>query len=76
LAQVNSGVGLAQTWTDTYRQGVGASVAQSSMRILDRFLNQLPTVTIREGHRVKVYLTADLVLPEYRPEQADAQRRR
>ena len=31
------------------------------MRILDRFLNQLPTVTIREGHRLKVYLTADLI---------------
>ena len=36
------------------------------MRILDRFLNQLPTVTIREGHRLKVYLTADLALPAYR----------
>jgi type IV secretion system protein VirB10 len=76
LAQVNSGVGLAQTWTDTYRQGVGSSVAQSSMRILDRFLNQLPTVTIREGHRLKVYLMADLVLPEYRQEQADTSFRR
>ena len=33
------------------------------MRILDRFLNRLPTVTIREGHRVTVYLTADLARP-------------
>jgi type IV secretion system protein VirB10 len=33
--------------------------------VLDRFLNVLPTVTIREGHRVKVYLTNDFELPEY-----------
>ena len=35
------------------------------MEILDRFLNILPTVTIREGHRVKVYLSGDLLLPDY-----------
>ena len=26
---------------------------------MNRFLNRLPTITIREGHRVKVYLTSD-----------------
>jgi hypothetical protein len=26
----------------------------------------LPTITIREGHRVKVYLTSDIELPAYR----------
>jgi type IV secretion system protein VirB10 len=66
LAQVNTGLGYEQSWGDAYWQGVGSSVTQSSMRILDRFLNQLPTVTIREGHRLKVYLTADLSLPAYR----------
>jgi type IV secretory pathway VirB10-like protein len=30
-------------------------------------LNRLPTITIREGHRVKVYLTSDLELPAYVP---------
>ncbi len=40
-------------------------MAQSSERILDRFLNILPTITIREGHRVKVYLSGDLALPDY-----------
>jgi len=28
-------------------------------------LNVLPTVTIREGSRVKVYLSGDLLLPDY-----------
>ena len=63
LAQVNTRLGYDASWSDTYRQGVSGSVAQSSLRILDRFLNRLPTVTIREGHRVKVYLTGDLDLP-------------
>jgi len=35
------------------------------MHILDRFLNLLPTITIREGHRVKVYLMQDLLVPAY-----------
>jgi type IV secretory pathway VirB10-like protein len=26
----------------------------------------LPSVTIREGHRLKIYLTRDLDLPSYR----------
>jgi len=43
----------------------GPQFARSAAQVLDRFLNILPTVTIREGHRVKVYLTQDLGLPAY-----------
>lgn len=39
------------------RQGAGGSLAASSGRVLDRFLNVLPSVTIREGHRLRTYLT-------------------
>lgn len=46
-----------------YRRGVSDSLAQSSMRVLDRYLNILPTLTIEAGHRVKVYLTGDLEVP-------------
>jgi type IV secretory pathway VirB10-like protein len=66
FAQGQSTVGLDATAFDAYRQGVAANVSQSSARILDRFLNRLPTVTIREGHRIKVYLSNDLELPAYR----------
>lgn len=66
FAQGQSSVGLDATAVDAYRQGVAASVSQSSTRVLDRFLNLLPTVTIREGHRIKVYLSSDLELPAYR----------
>jgi type IV secretion system protein VirB10 len=45
--------------------GVGDATAQAAMQVMNRFLNRLPTITIREGHRVKVYLTSDLELPTY-----------
>jgi type IV secretion system protein VirB10 len=65
FAQHDTRVGLDESAGDAYRQGMSSSVTQSSMRILDRFLNRLPTITIREGHRIKVYLSADFSLPEY-----------
>jgi type IV secretion system protein VirB10 len=61
----NTNQGFTQSGTDAYRAGVAQSLGQSSTRILDRFLNILPTVTIREGHRVKIYLANDLLLPAY-----------
>lgn len=42
--------------------GADAS-AQAASQVASRLLNRVPTITIREGHRVKVYLTADLELP-------------
>lgn len=45
--------------------GAADATAQASLQVMSRFLNRLPTVTIREGHRVKVYLTSDLDLPAY-----------
>jgi type IV secretion system protein TrbI len=56
---------LTATGSDLMRQEFAHSVAQSSSQILDHFLNVLPTVTIREGHRIKVYLSGDLALPDY-----------
>ena len=47
--------------------GIGDATTQATMQVMNRFLNRLPTITIREGHRVKVYLTSDLELPAYVP---------
>jgi type IV secretion system protein VirB10 len=69
LAQANTRAGLDVTAADAYRQGVATSLSQSSLNILDRYLNVLPTFTIREGHRVKVYLSNDLLLPAYEKHQ-------
>jgi len=65
LSQAGTRYGADASAADAYRQGVASSLSQSSLRILDRYLNVLPTFTIREGHRVKVYLTDDLSLPAY-----------
>jgi type IV secretory pathway VirB10-like protein len=65
LSQANTLYGINESATDTYRQGFAASLSQSSLRILDRFLNILPTFTIREGYRIKIYLASDLPLPAY-----------
>lgn len=47
--------------------GSADAAAQASAQVMNRFLNRLPTISIREGHRVKVYLTSDLELPTYTP---------
>jgi type IV secretion system protein VirB10 len=65
IAEAGSGGLLTQSGTQIIPQGVGQSLGQTSQRILDKFLNILPTVTIREGHRVKVYLSGDLTVPDY-----------
>ena len=41
------------------------TTSQATLQVMNRFLNRLPTITIREGHRLKVYLTGDLELPAY-----------
>ena len=65
IGEVGTAGSLNASNADLMRQGFAQSTAQSSAQILDKFLNIMPTVTIREGHRVKVYLSGDLALPDY-----------
>lgn len=65
VAEAGTGNSFTNSPLDQARAGFGSSLANSSMQILDRFLNILPTVTIREGSRVKIYLAGDLLLPDY-----------
>jgi type IV secretion system protein VirB10 len=65
VSEAGTGGALNATSGDLMRQGFAVSTAQSASQILDKFLNILPTVTIREGHRVKIYLSGDLALPDY-----------
>jgi type IV secretion system protein VirB10 len=44
---------------------LASNLSQSSLHILDRYLNILPTITIREGHRIKIYLAGDLLVPAF-----------
>lgn len=64
--QITSGGGnLNSSGSQQFTNGAAASVSQSSTTILDRFIQIPPTITIREGHRVKVYFTQDMLLPAY-----------
>jgi type IV secretory pathway VirB10-like protein len=65
VAEAGTSSVLDQSGVDRLREGFGVSSAQSAQQILEKFLNVLPTITIREGHRVKVYLSGDLPLPDY-----------
>jgi type IV secretion system protein VirB10 len=47
--------------------GVGDATSQATAQAMNRFLNRPPSITIREGHRVKVYVTNDFELPAYQP---------
>ena len=65
VSQAGTGTVLNSTAEDRMRQGFGAGLANAGDHILDHFLNILPTITIWEGTRVKIYLSADLLLPDY-----------
>jgi len=65
IAEVGTGTVFTASAIDQARQGFGEGMAMSGERILDRFLNLMPTITIHEGARVKVYLSNDLLLPDY-----------
>jgi type IV secretory pathway VirB10-like protein len=65
-AQITQGGGtITTTGSQAFTNGAAGSVSQSATTILDRFIQIPPTITIREGHRVKVYFTQDLLLPAY-----------
>jgi len=54
-----------------FRAAAGQGFGQSATQILQRFLNRLPTVTIRAGHRLRVWVTSDFLIarPEPHPER-------
>jgi type IV secretion system protein TrbI len=64
VAQLGTGSVLNSSGADRLREGFGVGMATAGEQILDRFLNILPTVTIREGTRIKIYLSNDLLLPD------------
>ena len=46
-----------------FQAGVSQGLGQSASQMLDRFLNRLPAITIRAGHRLRIWLTADVLVP-------------
>jgi type IV secretion system protein VirB10 len=64
--EIEQGGGTITTsGSQAFTTGAASSVSQSATTVLDRFMQIPPTITIREGHRVKVYFTQDMLLPAY-----------
>lgn len=64
--QIESGGGtISSSGSQAFTTGAASSVSQSATTVLERFIQIPPTITIREGHRVKVYFTQDMLLPAY-----------
>ena len=58
-----SGLTLAGASPYGLRAGVGQGLGGSATSMLDRYLNRMPEITIRAGHRLRVWLTADVLVP-------------
>ena len=52
-----------------FRAGAGQGFGLAATQILQRFLNRLPTITIRAGHRLRIWFTSDVLVPTSRPEK-------
>ena len=60
---VVGGLTLAGSAPYGVRAGIGQGLGQSTAGILDRFLNRRPTITIRAGHRLRIWFTSDVLVP-------------
>ena len=68
LSQLLGNVALGRGDGDRTVIVAGGSVdaaSQAAAQTMGQFLNRVPTITIREGHRVKVYVTRDVDVPEW-----------
>ena len=54
-----------------FRSAMSEQMASVALTLLQRFLNRQPDITIRAGHPLNIYLTSDVVFPEYATWQAD-----
>ncbi len=46
-----------------FQSGVSQGTAAGGQQIMRRFLNRLPEVTIRAGHRLRIWFTSDALFP-------------
>ncbi len=45
------------------RMEAGRSLGESTSSIMNQYLNRLPTIIIRAGHRIRIYFVSDLLVP-------------
>ena len=62
-----SGLTLAGASAYGLRAGVGQGLGGSATSVLDRYLNRMPEITIRAGHRLRIWFTGDVLVPTPTP---------
>ena len=70
LAQIGNN-GSILTPSVEVRNGISQETAQESEQILNHFLNRLPTITLKEGSRARVYIGRDILIPSYADHRVD-----
>ena len=58
-----SGLTLAGGSAYGFRPGIGQGLGNSATSVLDRYLNRMPEITIRAGHRLRIWFTGDVLVP-------------
>lgn len=56
-----------------FRAGAGQGFGLAATQILQRFLNRLPTITIRAGHRLRIWFASDVLVPTSRAKKEGEQ---
>ena len=70
LAQIgNSGSVLSSS--TQIRNGISEQAATEGEQVLNHFLNRLPTITLKEGSRARVYIGRDILIPSYAEHRVD-----
>jgi type IV secretory pathway VirB10-like protein len=70
LAQVGNSGSVLDSSTQI-RNGISAQTAAESEQILNKFLNRLPTITVKEGSRARIYINQDILIPSYAEHRVD-----
>ena len=70
LAQIGSSGSVLDT-NAQIRNGISTQTAQESEQILNKFLNRLPVITVKEGSRARVYINQDILIPSYAEHRVD-----
>jgi type IV secretion system protein VirB10 len=64
--QGGAGASAAYDGTDLMRIQANNSMSKTAEQMLSPFLNAVPTITVDEGHRLKVWISRDIPMDAYR----------
>ena len=70
LAQIGNSSSVLDPSSEI-RNGISEQTAQESEQILNKFLNRLPTITVKEGSRARIYINRDIAIPSYAEHRVD-----